>query len=117
MANVFQLLPELEGDEMIFVQGLIKDLNESQLQMFASLYRARRKDPQIILFTALIGFIGIAGIHRFILGHMGMGILYLFTGGLCLIGTIVDLVNYKNLAFNFNQREAQQVAIMVKAAS
>ena len=32
-----------------------------------------------------------------------MGILYFLTGGLCLIGTIVDLVNHRSLAFEYNQ--------------
>lgn len=43
-----------------------------------------------------------------------MGLLYLFTGGLCLIGTIIDLVNYKRLAFEYNSTIAQQAAAMVR---
>jgi hypothetical protein len=35
-------------------------------------------------------FLGLLGIHRFYLGHIGMGILYLLTGGLCGIGWIID---------------------------
>lgn len=117
MANIFQLLPSLEGDEMIFVQGITKEMSDNQLQFFATLYSARRKDPLLILITALLGFVVLAGIHRFILGHIGMGFLYLFTGGICLIGTIIDIVNYKRLSFEYNQQIAQQVAMMAKAAS
>jgi hypothetical protein len=40
----------------------------------------------------------------------------LFTGGLCLIGTIVDLVNYRKLAFDYNSKIAQQASVMVKGA-
>jgi TM2 domain-containing membrane protein YozV len=112
-----QLMPALEGDEMVFVQGLIKDMNDNQAQLFANMYLSRRKDAQLILLTCLLGFVAIAGVHRFILGHMGMGLLFLFTGGLCIIGTIVDLVNYKKLTFEFNSKEAQQVAMMVKAST
>ncbi len=115
MPNVMQLMPTLEGDEMVFVQGLIKDMNDTQAQLFTNMYMSRRKDPQIILFTALLGFIVIAGVHRFLLGQIGMGLLFLFTAGLCFIGTIVDLVNYKKLAFEYNSKQAQQVAVMVKA--
>jgi len=43
-----------------------------------------------------------------------MGILYLFTGGLCLIGTIVDVINHKQLAFEFNQQMAMESITMVK---
>ncbi len=37
-------------------------------------------------------FLGGFGIHKFYEGKIGMGILYIFTGGLCLIGVIVDLI-------------------------
>ncbi len=117
MANLLQLMPTLESDEMVFVQGLVKDMPENQLQQFASVYNSRRKDPQTILLTTLIGFIGIAGVQRFLTGQMGMGLLYLFTCGLCFIGTIVDLVTYKKIAFQANTSTAQQVIVMVKASS
>jgi hypothetical protein len=42
-----------------------------------------------------------------------MGLLYLFTAGLCLIGSIIDLVNYKAKAFEYNQKVADEVARMV----
>ncbi len=117
MPNIFNLLPSLEGEEMIYVQELIKDMTDSQAQQFAMAYSARRKDPTTILIVALVGFLGFAGIHRFLLNQVGMGILYFFTGGLCFIGTIVDLVNYKKLSFEYNSKAAQQVAIMIKQAS
>ncbi|MFN0158149.1 MAG: TM2 domain-containing protein [Bacteroidota bacterium] len=117
MANILQLMPNLEGDEMVYIQGLIKDMPDNQAQQFANIYNSRRKDPQTIMLTTLLGFIVIAGVQRFILGQMGMGLLYLFTGGLCIIGTIIDLVNYKKLAFEFNSSAAQQVAVMVRASN
>ena len=117
MANLLQLMPELEGDEMFFVQGLIKDMNDDQAKQFAVAYRARRKDPMLILLTTLLGFVVIAGVQRFIIGQVGMGVLYLLTAGLCFIGTIVDLVSFKKLAFEYNQKEAKQIAIMVRGSS
>lgn len=117
MPNIFNLLPSLEGEEMIYVQDLIKDMTDSQAQQFAMAYSARRKDPTTILIVALVGFLGFAGIHRFLLNQIGMGILYFFTGGLCFIGTIVDLINYKKLSFEYNSKAAQQVALMIKQSS
>jgi len=117
MANIYQMLPNLEGEEMAYVQGLIKDLNDNQAQQFAMLYNSRRKDPQLILLTTLLGFVILAGVQRFILGQIGMGLLYLFTGGLCIVGTIVDLVNHKKLAFDYNFRVAQQVVIIVRGSA
>ncbi len=39
-----------------------------------------------------------------------MGFLYLFTWGLLLVGTITDLVRYKQLASDYNQPVAWQIA-------
>lgn len=117
MPNIFQLLPSLEGEEMAYVQSLINDMTDTQAQQFAMAYSARRKDPTTILILALVGFVGFAGIHRFMLNQIGMGILYFLTGGLCAIGTIIDLVNHRKLAFEYNSVVAQQVALMVKQLS
>ena len=35
-------------------------------------------------------FLGVLGVHRFYLGHTGIGVLYLLTGSLCGIGWIID---------------------------
>lgn len=115
MANIYQLMPFLEGEELMFVQSLIKDLNDQQAQQFTAIYSARRKDPQVILLTTLLGFIIVAGVQRFLLGQIGMGILYLFTGGFCLIGTIIDLINYKKLSFEYNQNIARESVMIAKS--
>ncbi|MCU4155445.1 TM2 domain-containing protein [Carboxylicivirga sp. A043] len=113
MNKIYTLLPEVEGEEAIFLDSLLKDMNEEQAQNFILIYRGRRKDPQTILLTALLGFFGFAGIHRFFINHIGMGILYFFTAGLCFIGTIVDLVNHKNLAFEHNQQVAREIKLLI----
>ena len=110
MTQLYQILPELDMQEMNYVQSIVGNFSESQLVNFANIYRTRRRDPQIVLLTALIGFVGIAGVHRFLLNQVGMGILYVFTGGFCLIGTIVDLVNHRQLAFDYNLKVANEVA-------
>jgi TM2 domain-containing membrane protein YozV len=113
MSNLYQILPELDLQEMNYVQSIVNNFNEQQLINFAGIYRSRRRDPQIILLTALLGFVAVAGIHRFLLNQVGMGVLYVFTGGLCFIGTIVDLVNYRQLAFDYNIKIANEVAGMI----
>ncbi|MBD8489390.1 TM2 domain-containing protein [Echinicola sp. CAU 1574] len=113
MANVLKHLPELEGMELGYIQGILKNMDDEQASLFAQVYRARRKDSQMILILALLGFFGFAGLHRFVLGQIGLGILYLFTGGLCLIGTIVDLVNYKSLAYEYNMKIAHETLSMM----
>jgi TM2 domain-containing membrane protein YozV len=110
-------MPTLEGEEMAFVQELIKDMDDSHAQQFAIAYMARRKDPNNIMIFAIIGLLGVAGIQRFVLNQAGMGILYFLTGGLCLVGTIVDIVNHKRLSFDYNSKQAQQVAAMMRSFS
>jgi len=40
----------------------------------------------------LCWFLGMLGVHRFYVGKIGTGILWLFTGGLLGIGIIYDLI-------------------------
>jgi TM2 domain-containing membrane protein YozV len=114
MAKVIDVLPEATGDEMMYLQNIVKEMDDDTARRFASVYRARRREPLLILVTALLGFVAIAGVHRFILNQIGMGILYLFTGGLCLIGTIVDAVNYQKLAFEYNSKVANEVLMQIR---
>jgi TM2 domain-containing membrane protein YozV len=114
MAKIVDVLPEVSGEEFIYIQNLIQNMDDDKARSFATVYRARRKDPQMVLILALLGFVGFAGIHRMVINQIGMGILYFFTAGLCFIGTIVDLVNYQKLAFEFNRTAADEAAAMVK---
>jgi len=106
MNRIFAILPEIESQEAIFIDSLLKNKSDEQLKNFAMVYRSRRREPQLILLTALLGFLGVSGVHRFMINQTGMGILYLLTAGLCLIGTIVDLINYKNLAFGIGDDDS-----------
>ena len=45
-----------------------------------------------------------------------MGVLYLLTGGLCLIGNIIDMVNYKQLTARYNEQQAYAVASLIEGA-
>ncbi len=51
-----------------------------------------RKSKMITLILCLIGFLGIAGLHRMYVGKVGSGVLHFFTGGICVIGTVIDLI-------------------------
>ena len=57
--TIFRFLPELQGNEMTYVSSLTQGMDERQLATFAGIYRARRKDPQMILLLALLGFLAL----------------------------------------------------------
>lgn len=89
-------------------------MSQKQAESFVMFYSGKRRSPQDILLFTLFGFVIVAGIQRFVIGQVGMGILYFFTGGLCLVGTIVDLINHRTLATEHNQKAAYDTANMVK---
>ncbi len=108
----------MEAEEFMLLKQATKDMTEEQLKQFVMVYQSRRKDPQTILLVTLLGFFVVAGVQRFMTNQIGMGLLYFFTGGLCLIGTIVDLVNYKKLALEYNQKmmfESMQLCKMMNS--
>ncbi|HQV00637.1 MAG: TM2 domain-containing protein [Bacteroidia bacterium] len=106
--NQLMMLPNIEAEEIMFLQNVTKDLTADQDRNFFMIYQSRRKDPQTIMLVTILGFVVVAGIQRFMLNQIGMGLLYFFTGGLCLIGTIIDLINFKKMTFTYNQQMAME---------
>ena len=52
-----------------------------------------RKSKTLALILCILGFFGFAGLHRMYVGKVGSGILYFFSYGICLFGTIIDLIS------------------------
>ncbi len=57
------------------------------------------KSKKTTLILCCLGFCGIGGLHRFYVGKIGSGIVYLFTCGWCGIGTIIDLIKIASGSF------------------
>lgn len=112
--HLLRMFSQLEQEELIFIKSLINGMSENEQMEFMVMYQNKRRDTTLILITTIVGLFGFAGIQRFITGQIGMGILYFFTGGLCFIGTIVDLINYKSMAFEYNQKVAYESLDFIK---
>ncbi len=112
--NLLMNLKGMTPEEYHYLEQVMNGMDQKQAQSFVMFYSGRRKDSQEILLFTLLGFLGVAGVHRFILGNVGMGILYFFTAGLCFIGTIVDLINHTSLTLEYNQKAAYESAQLVK---
>ena len=79
---------------------------------------SKPKDKTAALLLCI--FLGYLGIHRFYLGKVGSGLLYLFTGGLFCIGWIVDIVRMATGSFwndtDFQYEDHEQVKLNPSAA-
>ena len=106
-------LYDISPEELITINSRTEGFSDDELTHFCMIYRSKRKDPQTILLLSLLGLVFIAGIHRFVLGHTGMGILYFFTAGLCWIGTIVDAINHKTLTIEYNAQMITETLSML----
>ncbi len=114
MPNIVNLIPELAGEELTSISELTRGMSDDQASTFASAYRAQRKDPSTVLLLTILGFVVVSGVQRFYLGQIGMGFLFLFTGGFCLIGTIIDVIGHKELAARYNFDIAQEIEMRVR---
>lgn len=106
-------LYDVTPEELITINSRTKGFSDEELTHFCMIYRSKRKDPQTILLLSLLGLIFVAGIHRFVIGHIGMGVLYFFTAGLCWIGTIIDAINHKDLAMEYNAQMITETLSML----
>jgi len=110
---LLKYLYDITPEELITINSRTQGFGDDELTHFCMIYRSKRKDPQTILLLCLLGLVFVAGIHRFVIGQVGMGILYFFTGGLCVIGTIVDAVNHKDLALEYNGKMIAETLTML----
>lgn len=108
-------IPALEADELVYLRSVTGNLPDDKMQLFVSLYIGKRKKTETILLCCLLGFVLAGGIQRFVVGQIGMGLLYFFTGGLCLVGTIVDTINHKQITFEYNQQMAIEAMAMARS--
>lgn len=114
--NNFMALPGISPQEYSYLQTATNGLSEQQLRTFLMIYSGKRKNPSDMLLFSIVGLV-VPGIQRFIINQIGMGILYFLTAGLCFIGTIVDIVNHKELAFEHNQRMVFESLQMTRMGS
>ncbi len=65
--------------------------NTNTVQNTTAGYSGKQKNKWVALLLCF--FLGVFGAHKFYEGKVGMGILYLFTVGLCGIGVIIDFIS------------------------
>lgn len=82
--------PEVETSKIVSKKA-IKAINKPKHKKATNSSSSGGGKSQVVALILAI-LLGGIGIHRFYLGHIGMGILYLLTGGLCGIGWLIDII-------------------------
>ena len=115
--TILKYLYNVTPEELITINSRTKGFSNDELEQFCTIYRSKRKDPQLILILCLLGLVGVAGIHRFEVGSIGMGVLSFFTAGLCFVGTIIDAINHKELTMEYNAKMITETLSMLNMIS
>lgn len=97
---------------MVFCRGCGKEIHESAVTcphcgapQKSAVSRSQKSQTAAFLWTI---FLGNLGVHRFYLGQVGLGLLYLFTLGFLGIGSLIDAFRFafmspKDFADKYNQ--------------
>lgn len=94
------------------VQMMTKDLAPDQKMLFSSQLAASTKDRSTALILSVL--LGTMGVDRFYLGDIGLGLLKLFTLGVCGIMWLIDLFLIRGRADELNRRKAQEILDSIK---
>ena len=76
------------GQDQLFNTDTNANTNDYETVSESLGMEAGEKSQSIAI--ALWFLFGLLGVHRFYLGHIGIGVLYLLTGGICGIGWLID---------------------------
>jgi len=98
--------------ESMVLKAAKEELSEDQLKMFDQEYEQNSKS---LLATYLLWFLfGFIGIHKFYVRKTGMGVLYIFTGGLFVIGWLIDIFIIPSQVRQVNDTIAKEKILEIK---
>lgn len=80
-----------QNQQPIVINNTNTNTNVASAKAVAGMGYGRAKNKWVALLLCI--FLGLLGGHKFYEGKAGMGILYIFTGGLFGIGLIIDFIS------------------------
>ena len=86
------------SEKLVLLKDRLLAMDDSKFALVSSV---EMKDPMTLLLVSI--FLGALGVDRFMLGHIGLGIVKLITLGLCGIWTVIDwfIIQNKTKERNF----------------
>ena len=88
-------------------QMMMQDLSDQQKMLFTSQYESVKKDRGTVLILSVL--LGTVGVDRFMIGDVGMGMLKLFTFGLCGILWLIDIFTIRGKVDDLNRKNANEI--------
>lgn len=88
-------------------QMMMQDLSDQQKMLFTSQYESVKKDRGTVLILSVL--LGTMGVDRFMIGDVGMGMLKLFTFGLCGILWLIDIFTIRGKVDDLNRKNANEI--------
>lgn len=85
---------------MKFKKNIVKLMKQGTKYM-------NKSEKSRLVALLLVIFVGFLGIHRFYVGKIGTGVLWLLTGGLFGIGAFIDLIMI--IIGNFADKEGKKL--------
>ena len=81
------------GQPVINITNSNESVNtNANTNMNGGFYAGPQKSKMVALILCIIGFFGFAGLHRIYVGKVGSGVVHFLTYGVCVVGTIMDLL-------------------------
>jgi TM2 domain-containing membrane protein YozV len=100
--------------EFTFIEQntMTKDLDQNQKMLFQSQLNSSMKDRNTVLLLSVL--LGTMGVDRFYIGDMGMGLLKLFTFGLCGVLWLIDIFTIRGKVDDANRMKANEILLGIK---
>ncbi len=95
---------KLPADKAAIIREKMAEIDDSR---YVTISSVELEDPTTMLLISI--FLGGFGVDRFKMGETGMGILKLFTGGLCGILWLIDVIGISKKVKTYNYNELMRV--------
>jgi len=96
-------------------QMLTKGMTDQQKMLFNTQYDSVRKDRGTVLILSVL--FGTLGVDRFLVGDVGMGLLKLFTAGVCGVLWLIDIFTIRTKVDEYNRKQANDIVYGIKILS